>query len=221
MGFFKKLLCQVGIDRKARLIMMRLMNKKMSKGMLLTLGVVVCLFLTGCREKRDQSVEHFNRGLSYLSIKQYDMAISEFTKAVEINPTYAEAYGGRGHAYCRKGEYDRAISDYTTVIKIDTKVMNLKDAHSWRNRGRHLVQRGEACYAKHKYDLAIWDFGKAIEDYTKAIEIDPKNQGTYLERGNAYFRRSDAYWGKDEDDKAMEDAEKAKKDSEKADSMSR
>lgn len=200
---------------------MRFMNKKISKGMLLTLVMVVCLFLTGCRDKRDKSVEHFNRGMVYLRIKQYDMAVSEFTKAAEINPTYTEAYGGRGNAYCRKGEYDQAISDYTTVIKIDTTVMNLKDAHSWRNRGTHLVWRGEARYAKQEYDLAIWDFGKAIEDYTKAIEIDPKNQYTYLERSNAYFRRSDAYWGKDEDDKAMEDAEKAKKDSEKADSMIR
>ena len=44
-----------------------------------------------------------------------------FTKAIEINPNYAEAYHERGLAYDAIGEYDRAISDYNKAIEINPK----------------------------------------------------------------------------------------------------
>lgn len=224
MGFFEKLCVRsVGDHRKERLIMMRVQTKHTSRGMLITLGMVVCLFLTGCRDKRDKSVEHLNRGMAYMRIDQHDMAISEFTKAVEINPTYAIAYEKRGHVYCSKGDYERAISDYTTVIRINTKLIwiNPKDAYSWRIRGDVFLHRGRAYYAQHEYDRAIFELGMAIEDYTKAIEINPKNDMSYIDRANAYYERSEAYERKGEHDEAKKDSDNFQEDREKAESLRR
>jgi Tfp pilus assembly protein PilF len=63
-------------------------------------------------ESRDAEF-YFNRGRAYANKGQYDQAISDCTKALEIEPRYAEAYIVRGVAYSRKGQHDQAISDYT------------------------------------------------------------------------------------------------------------
>ena len=41
----------------------------------------------------------------------YDQAISDYSKALEINPKDTAAYNNRGMAYYRKGEYDKAWED--------------------------------------------------------------------------------------------------------------
>ncbi len=71
--------------------MMRVQNKetlKTLKRILFKLGMVVCLFLTGCRDK---STDSNNRALAYAKKGQYDLAISDYNKALEINPRYAGA----------------------------------------------------------------------------------------------------------------------------------
>ena len=42
--------------------------------------------------------DHYNRGCGYYAKGQYDLAISDFTKPIEMNPAYAEAYNNRGLA---------------------------------------------------------------------------------------------------------------------------
>ncbi len=94
--------------------------------LLLGCWIVFCLFLA---RRKDASVKHYNLGHRYYTRAQYgegdpndqniNLAIVEFTKAIEINPSYAEAYHERGLAYDAKGEYDRAISDYNKAIEIN------------------------------------------------------------------------------------------------------
>jgi tetratricopeptide (TPR) repeat protein len=42
---------------------------------------------------------------------QLDQAISDFTKALEINPRFAMAYNNRGIAYYSKRQYDKSWMD--------------------------------------------------------------------------------------------------------------
>ncbi|PIV63894.1 MAG: hypothetical protein COS11_05020, partial [bacterium (Candidatus Ratteibacteria) CG01_land_8_20_14_3_00_40_19] len=50
-------------------------------------------------------------GLAYYYKGEYDKAISEYTRAIKINPDYALAYNNRGNAYYYKKEYDKAWDD--------------------------------------------------------------------------------------------------------------
>ena len=45
----------------------------------------------------------------------YERAISDFNKAVEIDPCYAEAYYNRGREYFAHEEYDKAWKDVQNV----------------------------------------------------------------------------------------------------------
>ncbi len=60
-----------------------------------------------------------DRGMAYREKDQYDRAISDYTKALEINQRDTLPYGLRGIAYVAKGQYDQALSDFSKVLEIN------------------------------------------------------------------------------------------------------
>src|SRR5436190_15911175 len=53
-------------------------------------------------EKRSLPAAYVNRGNAYHSRGEYDQAIADYGKAIEINPKYAEAYNNRGATHEKK-----------------------------------------------------------------------------------------------------------------------
>ena len=92
------------------------------------------LFLFSCattEQKQDELRNpkfYNNRGIAYAEKGQYDRAISDFNKAIEINSRYEKAYGNRGIVYRLKGQYDQAISDFNKAIE-----MNPRDAQAYNS----------------------------------------------------------------------------------------
>lgn len=112
----------------------------------------------------DIAVSYFTK-----SCYEKDLAkqIEYLSKAIEINPEYADAYNNRGIAYTHLKEYEKAIEDFSKAIEI-----NQEDADTYYNRG--------IAYSNLK------EYEKVIEDYNKAIEINPEYAEAYNNRGNAY-----------------------------------
>ncbi|GHU59519.1 hypothetical protein FACS1894133_6470 [Clostridia bacterium] len=145
--------------------------------------------------------EYRNRGVLYGQVGEYDEAIANYTKAIELNPDYAMAYNSRGFAYRNLGEYDKAIADYTKAIELKPDY-----ARAYFNRGYAFDDKGEydkaiADYTKaieFKPDYAVayynrgcvfddeGEYDKAIADYTKAIELEPDDAVAYNNRGVTY-----------------------------------
>ena len=119
----------------------------------------------------------------YDSKGQDDQAISDYTKALEINPGNAEAYFKRAFWYGVKGQHDEAISDYTKALEINPRV-----AATYNNRGVSYDSKGQ--------------HDQAILDYTKALEINPSYADAYNNRAFSYFKKG-------EYEKSWEDIEKA------------
>ena len=61
---------------------------------------------------------YYNRGLAYANKREYDRAIQDYDRAIELDPDYA-AYNNRGSAYWHKGDYHRSIQDYDRAIALD------------------------------------------------------------------------------------------------------
>ena len=59
-----------------------------------------------------------NRGNAWHNKGDYDRAIDDYNKALEINPRYAKAYNDRGNAWSDKGDYVRACSDYQKACEL-------------------------------------------------------------------------------------------------------
>ncbi|MFH1091700.1 MAG: tetratricopeptide repeat protein, partial [Pseudomonadota bacterium] len=91
-----------------------------SIGFLFVALAAVGLILGAARSvsAQDDAAQYFGRGLSFLDQNQYDQAIEEFKKAVELKPDYAEAYVNIGLCWERKGAFDSAVEAYTQAIKI-------------------------------------------------------------------------------------------------------
>ncbi len=104
--------------------------------------------------------EFFNRGNAKDESGDYQGAIADFTRAIEIDPQDAAAYYNRGNAKDELGDYQGAISDYNRVIKQYPNHPKTHDAYN--NRGLS------------KYKLG--DQQGACTDYKKAVSLG--NQGT-------------------------------------------
>lgn len=106
-------------------------------------------------ELRPDATAILNRGQDYMRMLQFDLAIADFTKAIEMNPIDAFAYLQRGIAYINKGfrdatMYALAIADFTKSIDL-----NPDDAKLYDNRGYAYALSGQ-------YVLAAADLNNAI-----------------------------------------------------------
>jgi tetratricopeptide (TPR) repeat protein len=54
---------------------------------------------------------HLNQGMTYAAMKDWDNAINEFSKAVDIDGRYAAAYANRAVAYMQQRKYNKALDD--------------------------------------------------------------------------------------------------------------
>jgi tetratricopeptide (TPR) repeat protein len=108
-----------------------------------------------------------NRSWAFLDKGEFDKAIADASKAVEINPSMAPAYSNRAAALLGKGENDRAIADATEAITRDPTM-----ALAYANRAHGYINKS--------------DFDRAIADYDVVLKIDPKLPLAYNGRGWAY-----------------------------------
>jgi len=154
-------------------------NKKMpGKGKLKTDKIFDDVYSHGSDHNREgyyntsidlslESSKYYNSGNAYYKRGDYDRAIEDYSKAIELDPKYAAAYNARGLAYVNKGDYDRAIEDYNKAVELEPKYAN-----AYYNRGWAYYNKG--------------NYYRAIADYTKAIELDSKYANAYYNRGLAY-----------------------------------
>jgi tetratricopeptide (TPR) repeat protein len=63
-----------------------------------------------------------NRGTAFHYKGEYGQAISDYNKAVEIDPEYALAYFNRGVAHFKKGDYEKAWEDVLRVQMLGYRV---------------------------------------------------------------------------------------------------
>lgn len=48
----------------------------------------------------------FNRGFAYDKLGEFDLAINDYSKAIQIDPNNAYTYYNKGISLDRKGDYD-------------------------------------------------------------------------------------------------------------------
>ncbi len=61
-----------------------------------------------------------NRGVIFGDLKQYDNAILDYNKAIELRPDYLLAYRNRAGAYYQKGDISSSIKDLDFILDRDT-----------------------------------------------------------------------------------------------------
>ncbi len=149
---------------------------------ILSVLIFTCLLFSGFAADIEEKLSHkalkaeafFERGNDRYDAGNYQEAIKDFNKAIEIDAKFvakfmprlrSKAYNLRGNAKFKSGKYKEAIKDYNESIKLDPECVWV-----YFNRAR--------VYAKMGYDE------KAIKDYTKILQLMPSEDFAYYMRGN-------------------------------------
>ncbi|BAZ02770.1 tetratricopeptide repeat protein [Tolypothrix tenuis PCC 7101] len=114
-----------------------------------------------------RAVFYTNRGVLYYEQNQWELALTDYTKAIQINPQDALTYNNRGNLYSALNQWKLAFDDYAKAIQ-----MNPQYADAYYNRGI-LYKNQEQ-----------WEL--ALADYTQAIRINSQFAQAYNNRGVLY-----------------------------------
>jgi tetratricopeptide (TPR) repeat protein len=81
--------------------------------------------------------------------QKYDKAVTDFTRAIELRPTFSLVYSYRAEAFYKLKNFDKAIADANKAIELDGK------------NGMAFKTRGNVFNVQKKYQEAIADFTEA------------------------------------------------------------
>lgn len=130
-----------------------------------------------------RATDHVTRGDRFCSAAKHEEAILEYTAAIQLHPTYAEAYFGRGTAY-------RGLNQLTTSLRDLDQAIALNPLYSDAYNQRANVFAGRASHGpKEEARTRNRDCERAIADYTRAIEL--KCNYAYSGRGEMYLLKGD------------------------------
>ena len=104
----------------------------------------------------------FHSGVDKYMQGDYQGAIADYTKAIEINPQDVGAYTNRGIAKNGLKDYQGAIADYNKALEI-----NPKDAIAYSNRGASKELLG--------------DLKGACDDWRKAVDLGHQSAAQWVE----------------------------------------
>lgn len=146
------------------------------------------------------------RGTAHISSGNYQAAINDFNKAIELNRFYADAYINRGLSNNYLGKYYMGISDLDKAIKLQPQ-----NATAFLNRGNAYLNTGNYSKAMTDFDKSIeldpfepiayynrgiiyiksGNYSQALLNFNKAIELNPRGADIYCNRGTAYMNSGD------------------------------
>jgi tetratricopeptide (TPR) repeat protein len=112
---------------------------------------------------------YLSRAIVYTQRRDYDLAIEDYTAAIDLDSNLLAAYNNRGIVQAAKAEYDLALEDFNEVINLDGD-----SVLGYTNRAVVYALQGE-------YDLAIADLEQAIDlsdlEAVIADVTDPERAG--------------------------------------------
>ena len=119
----------------------------------------------------NQKVEEANR---LLENRKYNLAISIFHEALELNPNNSLAWYGLGIATIQSNNSNNRETNKIAIQYLDKSIQlnpNFDDAYRWRGLAYGRIGQTE----------------QEIQNLDKAIQLNPNNHYAYYNRGRAYY----------------------------------
>ncbi len=159
-----------------------------------------------------------------------ERALSDFDRAVTLDPSSAWALLGRGDAYTWHRKMQEAASDYERVLQIDplfdvarqrlislytTLARKQTAMKQWRQAlstldkllGAETAQswvahQKEAYLLRGQIYMELGELGRAIENLSTVVQVDPTNVQAFLLRAKLYQRQMQGRLAKDDFERA-------------------
>lgn len=114
---------------------------------------------------------YYGKGVCNSNLGNDEAAIADFSRILEIDKDYINAYFERGRVYFKKKEFEKAVIEYNEVIR---RRPDYVEAHY--NLG--------LCYSNMGGE---WD-DRAIASFSEALNFDPGYTNASFERGFLYYK---------------------------------
>lgn len=131
-----------------------------------------------------------NRGMAHQQQNQLQKAITDFTRALELNGKYYHAQTNRGYCLLLSGDAEAAETDFTASLKVNSSqaiAYNLRATSRLRQNKLsetikdqrqvlRLNPRSPSAYAELGFSLFFSaDYANAEKAFAQAMVLDPKN----------------------------------------------
>lgn len=114
------------------------------------------------------------RGVSRAWMEHWDMAVTDFTEAISLQPDQYNPYIGRTLSYMFMDDYTSALTDANVAVDLAPPALQ---SYTYGIRGS-IYDHLEA-------------YPRSIADYEEAIRLDPQNAYMYWGIGNVYTYTGD------------------------------
>ena len=175
--------------------------------------ISVVLLLVGCASKpeidpRRAAETQYQLGAAYFNAGDFQRALPEFAKAVELNPSEALYHDALGTALMYNRHLDAAITQFQEALRIDPKFSEAKN-----NLGTAYLLKGDLDQARATFEEVLKDpfyatpqfayfnlakiyerEGKteeAIAEYKRALDIDRDYVDAHNSLGILYLRQKE------------------------------
>ena len=152
------------------------------------------------------STASLKSGIAKFNEANYDAALLDINKAIELNNKNAEAYFYLGEIYLMQNEPKRAMENYNKAIELDSLL-----SKAYKGRGKLKAKLEDYMGSIDDFNIAIKqnknfsdayfnrassylflkDYKASIADYSKVIEMNKKDFQAYEQRGTAKFQSGD------------------------------
>jgi tetratricopeptide (TPR) repeat protein len=147
------------------------------------------------------------RGWALRERNQPERALTDFNRALQLQPNNAATHSQRALTYLRLRDFDRALEDYNKAIELSPQ-----SASFYNDRGVAYMDLKDFTRAAADFDRAIehdpryplaynnraratvlgsGDHGRAIADLDRAIELNPKYALAFENRGLSHLELKD------------------------------
>jgi len=114
----------------------------------------------------------FDKGMQLMGEQKFAEAISQFSRAVDLNPNSPQPYFERAQAFVALKEHDLAIRSFAKAIRYGRGSPALFQVYN----GRGQVY------------LTLGQFREAVDDFSAAVELRPGDPELLYSRGSALVR---------------------------------
>jgi len=109
--------------------------------------------------KRDWEIPYFYRAVAHQALEQFDEAMLDYTKAIQLNPKMTDAYYNRAYITITRNDIQtphirKAIKDLEMAIELDPKFI-------------------DALYAMACAQKKLKNFHKCLEYLEQLLQIEP------------------------------------------------
>ena len=121
--------------------------------------------------KNHEMTDLYQQGITKMNAKQYDQAIENFTKIIEISNTRSQAFYFRGLSYYYQGLYQKKnlFASQKDTTSYELALQDLLTAHSLEPDNMHICVEVGNLY----FSLGQWK--QSIQFFKKAIALNPQS----------------------------------------------